>query len=227
MRDLIGVVIPALQEARAIEAALDHLAALPGDWDVVVADGGSRDGTAQIARAHPRVTLVLEVRGGRAAQINAGAHAVAGDPVVFLHVDSRLPASAHASLRAAARTHVGGNFALRFDGDDGFAWLLGRIYALQRLWGVYYGDSTIWVRRDAWARLGGCRELEIMDDHDLARRIERLGPTACLPGPATTSDRRWRNQGIARTALSWMVIRYLYLAGVSPARLAGLYRRIR
>ena len=225
----VCVVIPTLDEARELPGVLDHLATLPGDWEVVVADGGSRDATLALARAHPRVDAVVVAGGGRAAQLNAGVAATAGDPIVFLHADSRLPFAAHAALRGAARPGgpVGGNFALRFCGAGAFARTLGVVYALQRRLGFYYGDSSVWARRASVAALGGFRALPIMDDYDFVRRLERLGPTACLPGPATTSARRWKRAGVVRTVLSWVVIRWLFVAGVEPARLARLYRHVR
>jgi hypothetical protein len=85
----------------------------------------------------------------------------------------------------------------------------------------------VWARRESLATLGGFRALPIMDDYDFVRRLERMGPTACLPGPATTSARRWERAGVVRTVLSWVVIRWLFVAGVDPAHLAGLYRRVR
>ena len=134
-------------------------------------------------------------------------------------------------LRLASATMdpaiAGGNFALRFDGEDRFARLLSAAYAFQRRFGFYYGDSSVWVRREVFERLGGYRELEIMDDYDFVRRLEAGHRTACLSGPARTSDRRWRRAGLARTLLSWWAIRLLYVAGVPPARLARLYRRVR
>ena len=150
--------------------------------------------------------------------------------LLFLHADSRLPCDAYASLAEAWRMPgvVGGNFALRFgDGSGRFERVLGTVYRLQRRHGFYYGDSSIWVRREAFDELGGYREIPIVDDYDFVRRLERLGRTRCLPGPATTSARRWRAMGIPRTVLAWFVIRWLYVAGVSPARLVGLYRIVR
>lgn len=122
---------------------------------------------------------------------------------------------------------AGGNFRLRFGGVDRFSRLLTRWYAVQRRAGIYYGDSAIWLRRAAFGRLGGYRELPIMEDHDLARRLGRLGATRCLPGPAITSPRRWQRLGLARTIAAWTVIRWLYHAGAPPARLAALYRHAR
>jgi rSAM/selenodomain-associated transferase 2 len=226
---LVTVIVPVLDEARELPAALDALAVLPGEWEVVVVDGGSGDDTVAIARAHPRADRVLsQPGGGRARQLNAGAAAAGGDPLVFLHADSRLPPGAYAALTTCRAD--GGNFTLRFGGTgrpDRFARTLARFYAIQRRHGYYYGDSTLWCRRALFAGLGGFAELPIMDDYDFVRRMERATQTACLPGPATTSDRRWRTQGIARTALSWWVIRWLFVAGIAPDRLARLYRRVR
>ncbi len=229
---LVSVLVPTLDEARELPRLLDHLAALHGRWEIIVADGGSRDGTPAIAREHPARPRLVEQRGGRAAQLNAAARTAGGELLLFVHADSRLPCDAYASLAEACRTPavVGGNFALRF-GNDGaaapFERTLGAVYRLQRRHGFYYGDSSIWVTRAAFAALGGYREIAIMDDYDFVRRLERSGPTRCLPGPATTSSRRWRAAGITRTVLTWFVIRWLFVAGVGPARLARLYRAVR
>jgi rSAM/selenodomain-associated transferase 2 len=223
----LSLLVPVLDEARALGGLLDHLDGLDGDWEVILADGGSSDATVALAAA--RGARVIAAPRGRAVQMNAAAAAAGGDVLVFLHADSRLPPDAHATLvRALADpATVGGNFALRFDGEDRFARVLGAWYAVQRRLGVYYGDSTIWVRRTAFDALGGYRALEIMEDYDFARRLERHGATACLPGPALTSGRRWRAHGVGRTVATWVVIRWAFLAGVPAARLARLYRAVR
>ncbi len=226
---LVSVLIPTLNEERELPQLLDHVSALHGRWEVILADGGSSDATLQIACAHRARPRVIESTGGRAAQLNAAARTATGDVLLFLHADSRLPRDAYASLaeawRSTSRT-VGGNFALRF-GDGRFERALGAVYRLQRRHGFYYGDSSVWVRREAFDALGGLREIPIMDDYDFVRRLERSGTTRCLPGPATTSARRWRKAGIARTVLAWFVIRWLFVAGVEPQRLARLYRVVR
>jgi rSAM/selenodomain-associated transferase 2 len=222
---LVSVCVPTRDEAGAIEALLDHLAALPGRWELLVADGGSTDGTLAVAGRHRSTPLLLSAGGGRATQLNAAAALATGELLVFLHADSRLPPDAYAQLTQTRAQ--GGNFALRFDGTDRFSRLLGAVYAFQRRAGLYYGDSTVWCARGLFAELGGYREIAIMDDYDFVRRLERATVTACLPGPATTSSRRWLALGVPRTFFAWTVIRWLYLAGVSPARLARLYARVR
>jgi len=222
-------VVPVLDEARALPGLLDHLAAMPGRWEVVVADGGSRDGSDALARRHPLAPRVVAAARGRARQQNAGAAAARGEALVFLHADSRLPRGAFAALARALRDPrcPGGNFALRFDGGDRFSRGLTRWYAVQRRLGTYYGDSTLWLRRADFDALGGFADLPIMEDLELVRRLERRGRTACLPGPALTSSRRWRALGWRRTALAWALIRWLWVAGVPAERLARLYRPVR
>ena len=222
---LVSVVVPTLDEAATLPGTLDHLAALDGRFEVIVVDGGSNDGTPEIAAEHPSAPIVLRVGGGRARQMNTGAAAAHGDTIVFLHADTRLPPAAYRALTTSSAD--GGNFEIHFDGGDRFSRVLGAWYRAQRRLGVYYGDSAIWVRRAAFDALGGFRELPIMDDYDLARRLERGFRTACLPGPVVTSARRWRALGIPRTVLSWVVIRWLFLAGVPPVWLARMYGRAR
>lgn len=225
----VSVVLPVLEEETTIVAALDHLALLRPPVEVIVADGGSRDRTRALAAAHPAAPRVITQAGGRARQQNAAAAVAHGRLLVFLHADTRLPAGAGALLAATAdRPGVrGGNFALRFDGPGAFPRVLGAVYAVQRRLGVFYGDSAIFVRRDAFAALGGFRPLPIMEDYDLARRLHRGGGVVCLPGPAVTSSRRWRRRGVTRTVAGWVVIRWLFLAGVPPRWLARLYRPVR
>jgi rSAM/selenodomain-associated transferase 2 len=222
---LVSVIVPTFDEEAALPGVLEHVAALDGEWEVIVADGASRDRTVEIARAHG--ARVVSRGATRAAQLNAAAADAGGELFLFLHADSRLPAGAWASLASVAPGVGGGNFALRFSGGDLFARVLTAAYALQRRFGFYYGDSSIWVRRSTFEALGGYREIPIMDDYDFVRRLEEGFTTARLPGPALTSPRRWRALGVPRTLLSWWTIRRLYVAGVPAKRLAGLYRRVR
>jgi rSAM/selenodomain-associated transferase 2 len=226
---LVSIIVPVLDEEATITGLLDHLTELAGRWEVIVVDGGSIDHTRTLAESHHAQPLVISGPRGRASQLSAGAAHACGDVLLFLHADTRLPADTYPSLMSALADPMvlGGNFTLRFDGADRFSRLLGAWYALQRRAGIYYGDSAIWLRTTTFERLGGFRELPIMEDYDLVRRLERAGQTACLPGPAVTSARRWQRHGLPRTIASWVLIRWLFLAGVQPARLARLYPHIR
>lgn len=232
MEPLVSVIVATLDEEAMLPAALDRLALLPGNPEVIVADGGSRDATVAAAQRHPLRPRVIEASHGspgRGAQLNAAAAAARGEVLLFLHADTRLPLSSTATVAAALADpkNIGGNFELRFDGGERFSDVLARLYRLLRRAGVYYGDSAIFVRADLFARLGGFRALPVLDDFDFVRRLERAGRTVCLPGPAVTSARRWRANGAAATLATWLAVQGLFLLGVPASRLASLYRAAR
>jgi len=222
----ISVVIPAWREAEAIEGAVR--AALGVGDEVLVVDAGSPDGTAE--RARGAGARVIEAPRGRGPQLDAGARAARGDVLLFLHADARLPPAARgAVLEALAAPEVlGGNFLLRFEPASPGARVLGWLNdARRRRLRIYYGDSALFLRRDAYARLGGFRPLPILEDHELIQRLERMGPTAYIRHVEVTASARRFEGALGRTVLVWVVVQGLYSLGVPAERLARLYRDIR
>lgn len=225
----MSIIVPVLNEASLLPGLLDHLSRLGGPPEVVVVDGGSSDGTVGVAREHPLSPPVLEERGGRGRQLNAGARTASGDVLLFLHADTHLPEEAWCELRTAVRDPSlgGGNFALRYDGQGAFRHVLEAWRRAERRLGVYYGDSAIFCRREVFEALGGYAPQRVMEDYEFARRLECRYRTTCLSTPVVTSGRRWETRGVVRTVITWNAIRWLYLAGVPERRLARLYRRRR
>jgi len=228
----LAVVIPALNEAATIEAALQRLAPLrERGAKVIVVDGGSDDGT--VARAAPLADAVLAAPRGRAAQMNAGAQAAeaaAADVLLFLHADTRLPDEADRTVRRALAQsgRCWGRFDVRLDAPG---WPLRLVETLMnwrsRLTGIATGDQAIFVTRDAFARLGGFAPLPLMEDIDFSRRARRLSPPLALRERVVTSARRWQRHGVWRTiALMWR-LRLAYFLGADPADLARRYRDAR
>jgi rSAM/selenodomain-associated transferase 2 len=203
---LISVVIPTLNEAARLPSLLRALRAEPVRCETVVVDGGSEDGTAEVARA-AGATLVLSAPRGRGPQMAAGAAAAHGSTLLFLHADSAFPAGGLLALDALLRGRpelVGGNYRLLFDGEDGFSRWLAGFYALIRSLGFWYGDSGIFVRRTAYDALGGVRPIAVMEDYDLVRRLRRAGPTACLAEPPLiTSSRRFAGRSPPAIVIGW------------------------
>lgn len=226
---MISVIIPTLDEAATLPQLLQALRQEPTPAEIVVVDGGSRDGTASIA--HRANVRVLTAARGRGAQLRAGAEAASGDVLLFLHADSRFPAGGLRRIEEALTASpelIGGNFRIVFDGADGFSrWLTG-FYAWFRGHGLYYGDSGIFVRRRVYQALGGVRPIALMEDYDFSRRLERAGPTCCLEDVAlVSSSRRFRGRSPAAIFLGWLWLHALFHLGVSPERLARLYRSAR
>jgi rSAM/selenodomain-associated transferase 2 len=220
-----AVVVPALDEEDALRRHLPALFAQlqPGD-EVVVSDGGSSDGGPGVAR-RLGARLVDGPR-GRGAQLRRGAEASSAPLLVFLHADSRLPPDGLALARAAvAQGAVGGGFLVRFDSQRRVMRAASALINLRtRLTRCPLGDQAQFATRDAYRALGGYRDWPILEDLDFARRLKRLGRVALIAEPVTTAARRFLDGGVVRTVTINWVIWALYFAGVSPRRLARLYR---
>lgn len=215
----ISVVIPTLDEAATVAEAIGAARAALADPEVIVVDAGSGDGTVALAAAAG--ATVIEAPGKRAHAMNAGAAAAAGDILVFLHADTLLPAGAGAAIAAALERAGAGAFRIGFDRPRP---LVERVVnARSRLLKIVYGDQALFVSRAAFERVGGYRPLPIMEDRDLAARLRRSAGLVIVPLAVTTSARRHRSDGHARTlARSWL-IQLLYTLRVPPERLARLY----
>ena len=221
----ISIIIPALNEAAGIGATLAALQPLRSrGHDVIVVDGGSEDGTPELAR--PLADRVIAAPRGRASQMNAGAAEARGDIVLFLHADTVLPEDADRTvLEGLATTRLlWGRFDVRIAGRHpllpAVAWLMN---FRSRLTGIATGDQAIFAWREAFLRADGFPPLPLMEDFAIARALGGLSQPLCLAERVTTSGRRWESRGVLRTiALMWW-LRLRYLLGASPDRLAQRY----
>jgi rSAM/selenodomain-associated transferase 2 len=222
----IGIVVPVYNEAGILRPALAHLRALLSNEPVVVVDGGSSDGSAEIAAEFFPVERAS--RPSRGAQLNSGAARLSSDVLLFLHADTALPPGFQPAIsKTLADPRVaGGCFRLSFDDAHpvlGFyAWFScfrGRFF--------HYGDQAFFVRREIFRRMGGYRPLPFFEDVDFLRRLKREGRFRIVPLPVVTSARRFRERGIVRQELLNLGLTALFELGVSAERLARFYPHVR
>lgn len=220
----LSVIVPVLNEAAGIEAALRRLAAVRARGaEAIVVDGGSSDGTVELAR--PLADQVLSAPRGRALQMNAGAAAASGDVLLFLHADTALPENADALIREGLSRsgRAWGRFDIRFD-DGGLLHAVALMMnARSRATGIATGDQAIFVRRATFVETGGFPPIALMEDVALSARLKRASRPLCLSARVTTSGRRWRRRGLVRTILLMWQLRLRYYLGADPARLARAY----
>lgn len=217
---MLSVIVPTLNEAAGIERCLRALAPLRArGHEVIVADGGSTDGTAALAA--PLADRVVAAPRGRAAQMNAGAAAAAGHAFLFLHADTVLPPEADRAVLAALATRAWGRFDVAIESRDPRLALVGACMNWRsRLTGIATGDQGIFVRR---ADFPGFPAIALMEDVAFSRALKRVTAPACLRERVRTSARRWERRGVLRTVLLMWRLRLAYWLGADPDELARRY----
>lgn len=221
LRDL-GVIIPALNEANGIAAAIAAVRrSLPGN-SICVVDGGSADATVALARAAGADVITSER--GRGVQCHAGAQRTFAEWLLFLHADTHLPDDAAPALREYLRRADAAiaTFRLRFDRETPFlracAWLTRFDSVFTR-----FGDQGILVRRSFYQALGGFPAWPLFEDVELLGRARRHSAVHSLPAKVTTSSRRFRAHGHLRQQLRNTALLLRFLCGASPHALARKY----
>ncbi|MDE3225898.1 MAG: TIGR04283 family arsenosugar biosynthesis glycosyltransferase [Nitrospirota bacterium] len=233
---MISVIIPAYNEEKALPETLRRLVRQPGDYEVIVVDGGSTDRTRSIAesfgfgagesesrrsslvaRRSPdasRDTLrasrvLLSAPKGRASQMNAGAKQAAGEILLFLHADTFLPEGAIVRLNGMERDGLvqAGGFRHRFSGSD---WRLALISCLDNVRclrsRIIYGDQALFVRRSLFERLGGFPDRPILEDVAFGERLLRVTRPILLDPPVLTDSRKFVQMGVWRSFIRVLLI---------------------
>ncbi len=221
----LSIIVPVLDEAERIDAALAALAPLRAQGvQLIVVDGGSRDGS--VARCEGHADAVIVSPRGRARQMNAGARAANGNMLVFLHADTALPPDAFALVSQALAQHAWGRFDVRIDGRSRWLPVVAALMNMRsRLTGIATGDQAIFMRRAAFEAVGGFPDQALMEDLEITKRLrQHHGAPACLRARVVTSGRRWDERGAWRTIMLMWRLRWLYWRGVSADRLAAAYR---
>ncbi len=221
---LLSVIVPTLNEADHLAACLRSIRptlAEDRDLEMIVADGGSSDGTVSIAEQFN--AQVFHTQRGRAAQMNAGAARARGEVLLFLHADTRLPFGFRDEVvRLISHDDIaGGAFRFALDAVSPALRQIERGTNLRSSWGALpYGDQALFLRRDRFETLGGYPDWPVLEDFEMLRRLKQHGRIALSDTHIITSARRYRERGPWRTVLEHQMVLSQYLCGRSPAQLA-------
>jgi rSAM/selenodomain-associated transferase 2 len=213
---VISIIIPALDEEKALPATLASAFAQHGVFEVIVADGGSRDGTREVAgRAAARVICAER---GRASQMNAGAQQARGEWLLFLHADTLLPSGALDAIAALPAPVEAGCFHQAFNHPHPLLTLISRLHNWRcRLTRVMYGDQAMFVRREVFGALGGFPN-SVLEDVKLSERLRVRAAPVLLPATVVTDARKFLAHGIVRSLARIGLILVCHQLGL---RLAG------
>jgi glycosyltransferase involved in cell wall biosynthesis len=222
----LAVVIPTLNEETALPGLFDSLRcqSVPAER-VIVADGGSADGTVAVARRHGAAVVVIPGR-GRGGQVAAALSELSAEVVLIAHADMRLPGEALAAIRAWLADHPespGGCLGHKFDRRTLAFRVIEWFDARRARRGESYGDQGQFFRLDLLRSGGGFPDQPIMEDVELSRRLRSLGVPAYLDVPVTVSARRFERLGWPRVLwTNWLLRRRYRQEG--PAACLDLHR---
>lgn len=221
-----SIIIPVLNDADKLRAQLESLQkARQLGHQVIVVDGGSKDGTAQEVN-QGLVDVFLETARGRARQMNHGASAADGDLMLFLHADTRLPDQAMDLLDKAMREprRCWGRFDIRLSGSaTAFRVIESAMNLRSHLTGVVTGDQGLFVRRQTFRDIGGFPDIPLMEDVAISKLLRATSWPVRIKVAATTSSRRWEEHGVLSTMLLMWSLRLQYFLGVAPESLVRKY----
>jgi rSAM/selenodomain-associated transferase 2 len=221
-----SIIIPILNEARGIGAAVDRLKSIKNVYEVIFVDGGSTDGTLEII---PKEFKIVDSPRGRGMQLNKGASTAHGDVLLFLHCDSILSKDAvQAISKAINQGFEGGCFSLQFDQSGALLALIARLSNLRvKLLRVMFGDQGIFIKREVFERLGGFPEIPIMEDLEFSLKLRKQCKIIQVKDKIITSARRFEKNGVLRTIMFMHKMKLLYFMGRSPEELYQIYKNVR
>jgi rSAM/selenodomain-associated transferase 2 len=220
---MISIITPVLNEESMIDSFLPALAALGGDWELILVDGGSSDGTVDRICAHrpqfPRSLTLIRAPRGRASQMNAGAGIASGVILLFLHADCSIPPDSVKAIEEACTAPgvAGGGFTQAFPGGDPLVRLICVLGNFRvRVTRNFYGDSGIFVKNDIFRKTGGYDPVPFFEDVLLCRDAKKMGRLVVLDRVILTSPRRFLEKGPLRLTFVYGMAIIFHLFGLRP-----------
>lgn len=223
---IVSIIVPVLNEGSTIQSFLKCLREQTREVEIIVVDGGSRDGTFELARAY--CDQCLRASRGRAVQMNIGAAASSGDILWFLHADTEVPANCIPKIIGVVRDPeiVGGFFRIRIPSTR-FVYRLTDSLSHHAgvLLGMRFGDHGFFCRRTAFREIGGFPEIPLMEDAEFFRKLRRRGQIAIISSRLITSPRRYEQIGPWRLTMTYGLLALLYFLRLPIPMLVRVYRK--
>ena len=224
-----SIIVPVFHEGERINELIEYLKRLDSERNVemIIVDGTEEQDTLKAIYSNNVIRISSEK--GRAKQMNAGASVAHGEILIFLHADTELPPHALRKINSfmERKKYVGGAFDLGIKSDKFIFKVIGNFASIRsRLNRIPFGDQSLFIRREYFNRIRGYKEIPLMEDMELMRRIKRSGDKIRIfYDRVMTSPRRWEKEGVVYCTLRDWILQVLYFLGISPDKLAKFYKK--
>jgi rSAM/selenodomain-associated transferase 2 len=220
---MVSIIIPVLNEEKFIGTLLENLTGQEGEYEIIIADGGSTDDTLAKCISYPDLKIVTSEK-SRALQMNKGASIAMGSTLLFLHADTTLPEKGIQAIEKAMGNNKikGGSFHVKFDDQNRILNFLACFTKINNRY-LTWGDQGIFIRKTIFDEIGGYKDIPVMEDLEIQKKLRRKGRFIKLPLAVTTSARRFIRNGIVRQQLLNIALVMAYETGVSPFRIKQFY----
>jgi rSAM/selenodomain-associated transferase 2 len=223
-----SIIVPVFHEGEKVNELIGYLHHLETNknLEIIVADGAPEKDTLGAINSNHVIKISSEK--GRAKQMNAGASIARGEILIFLHADTELPTHAFEKILSILerKNYVGGAFDLGIKSGKFVFRVIEVLASLRsRLNRIPFGDQAIFIRREYFNEIGGYKEIPLMEDVELMRRIKKSGnKIRIFHDRVMTSPRRWEKEGVIYCTLRNWTLQVLYFLGVSPHKLVNFYK---
>ena len=223
-----SVIVPVFHEGDRINDLMEHLDQFNTGktFEIIIVDGTPEKDT--LKTIHSNYVIKVSSEKGRAKQMNAGASMAIGEVLIFLHADTELPILAFEKISAVMEQggYIAGAFDLGIKSDRLIFRIIASLASFRsRLNRIPYGDQAIFIRREYFKKIGGYKEIPLMEDVELMKRIKKSGyKVRILYDRVKTSPRRWEQEGVIYCVLRNWTLQILYALGISPHYLARFYK---
>jgi len=223
----ISIIIPVYNEEHRITELLHYLRQHSNGnvADIITVDGGSSDKTVEKVRETGFECLQSKQK-GRAMQMNTGARKAAGDILYFVHADTFPPESYESDIISAVENgYQSGCYRFRFDSDQ---WQL-KINSWFTRFDVLMcrgGDQSLFVTKNLFENLGGFKNMVIMEDFELIRRLRKQGEFRVIPKDVIVSCRKYQTNTYLKINLINLVIFMMFVFGASDQTMVHAYKQL-
>ena len=232
LQSTVSVIVPVRNEHPEVLEKLAALLDCDGILEVIIVDSSDQQPTLEtlnwLQKSYPKFRLIHSNGIGRAVQMNLGEQHAQGSIAWFVHADTTVPNNAANIIKQSiSPAQPWGRFDVRFNSSSPLMQLVASTMNIRSaMSGICTGDQAIFVERDIFQCIGGYPEIAIMEDVALSKRLKEIGRAVRVRTPVTTSARRWETSGFLQTIVQMWAMRTLFWIGVSPRKLARLYRQV-